>query len=147
MRKKEKTKTKVKKAIFVHNVEIFDSDLLVCVGCDSNDISDFIKSKGGKEFKKVFDDEIKKDLQNAIEGNAGLVFKIERDKIHWYILWLKQYQHTWDDILVLTHELIHYKQFQFEKKLIRNEIEFEAYFIESCLDTISKRILKEIRSK
>jgi len=147
MRKKEKTKAKVKKTIFTHTVEIFDSELLVCVGCDSNDISNFIKSNGGKEFKEVFDDEVKKDLQTAIEGNAGLVYKIERDKICWYILWLKQYQHTWENILVLTHEIIHYKQFQFEKKGIKNEIEFEAYFIESCLDTISKRILKEIRNK
>jgi len=135
---------KIKKTIFVHTIEIFSQQILICVGLRAEEIKKWA-DKNSKNLKEILqtDDNFKK-LQE-ISLASGFVVKFSKDGLSYYILWLKEYENHWDHLDVLNHEIVHLRQFTFLGKNIENEIEFEAYFQESVFKSIRTALSKKLK--
>ena len=127
--------------IKVYTNEIFNSELLVCVSSSVKQIKQWA-NKNSTNLKEMFKNKDNlKILEENIKKQNGFVIYFTKEKKRYLILWLEHFNNTWDDLDVLNHELVHYKQFLFEDKKI-DGIEFEAYFIESTFRSI-RRMLKK----
>ncbi len=130
------------KKIIVYTNEIFDGDVLVCVGVTAEQIKKWA-DKNSKNLKEIF--KIKNNfdiIKENIIGNNGFVVVFVKNGISFYLLWLKDYKNSWKEIDTLNHEVVHLRQAMFESKKIINEREFEAYFQESTLRGIRKKLIK-----
>jgi hypothetical protein len=130
------------KKIFVFDNEIFDSELLVCVGVKLKDVENWAKKNSNnltdilkvKENRKLIDDRF------FCKSEKGCLIKFEKDGLSFYILYLRDFKNTWADLDCLNHEIVHYKQFQWQDRNINNEIEFEAYFQENVFRQLRKKL-------
>jgi len=129
------------KKIFVYNVAIFNTDLLVCVGVTINQIKKWIFKNAIKELKNKFrDKKMIEELDGLIKDNKGFVYLIGDKKKRFYFLYLTDFTNTWSDMDVLNHEIVHIKQAIFENRHTENETEFEAYFVESTFRELRKKL-------
>ena len=61
------------------------------------------------------------------------------------LLWLKDFKANNSYFDLLNHEVTHLRQFIFEKRGIKDEVEFEAYFHESIYRVLKQKLLKFIK--
>lgn len=132
------------KKIFVHDIEIFDLELLVCVGVRRKDILSWAK-KNSEPTKKIFEDKIMDDFDDFTKNSGFVKIYEDNNGVFFYILWLKEWENSWDSLDILNHEITHLRQFSFEHKNIENEIEFEAYFQENVFRTLRQRLNKFLK--
>jgi len=130
------------KKIFVHKIEVFNSEILICVGVNFKDVVKWA-DKNSKNLKAICKE---KDNQKIIEeyssNSLGFVTTFVKDNQDFYFVWLKDYKNEWDYLDVLNHEITHLRQFLFGNKGIKNEIEFEAYFQENTFRQLRIRLNK-----
>lgn len=133
------------KKIFVYKSEIVNSDILICIGVNLKDIKKWADKKGTKEFRQMIKENGLRKFDKAMEKNAGFVHNIVNGKKSFYILWMENFTNRWESFEILLHEIVHFKQFQFINKAVDNEIEFEAYFIESTFRELRRLLFKELK--
>jgi len=125
------------KKIFLEPIAIFNSEIIVCVGATFKNFEEWInKTKLSKSFKKDYKDikpQIEKGFKILKETSLGCMICLKnKEGICYFLLLLRTWGFEMSSYDVLLHEVIHYKQFQWEAKTIgAEEIEFEAYFIEN----------------
>ena len=125
------------KEISLQKIEVFDIDIIISVGGNFKDWEKFKKTfKFSKYFLKDYkfiEPQIKEGYKVLSENNKGCMACIKNEKgIRYYFLMLEDWARTMEKYDTLMHEIIHLKQFLWEAKRIGvEEIEFEAYFIES----------------
>jgi len=129
------------KKIFIYNIEIFDSQILVAVGVTAKQVDKWLKKNGLKSIKNVMNKEITNRFIEASK-NDGFVQFITNGDITFYILWLKDFKWEMTLLDILNHEIVHLRQFMFADKNIENELEFEAYFQESVFRELRKKLNK-----
>jgi len=130
--------------IFNYNIDIFDLQLLVCVGSNENDIKKWADKNGTKEFKIL----VKQGLPmfNDNTHNSGFVYRTtDKNGLSYYILWLKKHDNSWECLDTLLHEIIHIKQEKFKACLIEDEREFEAYFVEYLFRVLRRELVKRLK--
>jgi hypothetical protein len=125
------------KKIFVYDSAIFEVDVLICVGSSCQDIKKWVLKNAVKELKDFFQ---KNDIS---DNQQGTLHRISLSK-NYYILYLKEFNFTWDDFGLLLHEIVHLKQYLFMDRGIKKELEleFEAYFIQNTFLRIRKQLTR-----
>jgi hypothetical protein len=133
--------------IFSHKINITSSDLLICVGVKKGkQIADWLNKYGTKEAKKLLTPEIIKELDESLTGKLNaFLYVLEQEDANFYFICLKEFKNKWECFETLLHEIIHYKQFQWRDMRIRDEIEFEAYFVEHCFRSLRKELFKRLK--
>lgn len=133
------------KKIFVHNIEIFKTDVLICVGVKIEEIKKWA-DKYSKPMKFILNDKTEyKAIEELMSGSIGMACELKKDNTPYYFMWLKEFGNNWDDINTLNHEIVHLKQFLFKNKGINDEIECEAYFQETTFDVLRRKLTKFIK--
>ena len=134
------------KKIFIYTNEIFNSELLVAVEANENDLIKWAGKNGTKDLKEILKTKENINLiEEEIKKNSGVMFCFEKDNKFFFLMWLKTWRNNWEDLDTLNHEIVHYRQFIFEKKNINNEIEFEAYFQESVYRELRRKLNKLLK--
>ena len=134
------------KKIFIYTNEIFNSELLVAVEANENDLIKWAGKNGTKDLKEILKTQENINLiEDRIKKNSGIMFCFTKDNKNFFLMWLKAWRNNWEDLDVLNHEIVHYRQFIFENKNINNEIEFEAYFQESVCRELRRKLNKLLK--
>ena len=134
------------KTIFVYDCKIINSELLVVVSKTAKEIKKWVEKRGSKGIKNVFkDNECLNDFKEAIKKHPAFVIAFKNKDILYYILYLEKWENNWEWINILNHEIVHYKQYQFKDRGIKNENEFEAYFIETVSSELRQILNKKIK--
>jgi 3-methyladenine DNA glycosylase AlkD len=135
------------KGIFIYRNDIFNEELLICVGVTAEEIKRW-SERNSKILKKIYKDgEILKATKDNIESSTGFVQFFIMDGFKYYILWLKNYNNNWEWIDVLNHEVVHYRQELFKERGISDEREFEAYLHESIFRELRILLNKHCKRK
>ena len=109
-------------------------------------IEDILKNKKigffTKNYKKISADDLKEAEKIIICGTSlkDNEFLEDINKFEW----LKNFKNSWQELDILNHEIVHYRQYQFSDKQIINENEFEAYFEESVFRSIRRLLVKNL---
>jgi hypothetical protein len=133
--------------IFSQVFEIFDAEMVVCVGIKSgNNLATWLKKFGVKKVKNLLSKENIAEIDSIIAKRyEGFIYRVTKDKENYYFLYLRDFKNSWQSFDVLLHELVHYKQLQWENKRIKDEFEFEAYFVESCYRVLRRKLFKILK--
>jgi len=131
--------------IFIYDNEIFNAQLLVCVSVSAKQIKAWADKNSKKYLKKILETKTNIELlEKAVETNNGSIMLFKKNNSNYYILWLKNFKNSWQELDILNHEIVHYRQYQFSDKQIINENEFEAYFEESVFRSIRRLLVKNL---
>lgn len=135
----------MKNKVIVIPIKIVRTQVLVCVGVTKNYLHNWAKrkkiTKEAKEIIKQIPDEVF-DLKRG--GYTFSMVNKERDE-KFFIIFLADYKNYWDYAETLLHEIVHLKQSIFEWRDIRDELEFEAYFIETVFNQIRTALEKFLK--
>lgn len=129
------------KHFYLYTNEIFNSELLICVGLNTDQIVKRLPKYLTKDAVKVFQDRVNIEcIRSQIEEKYvnGFLVSFIKDGIAFYFLWFREFKDNWESFDLLNHEIVHYRQMQFEERGIKNEIEFEAYFQQSVCRSLRK---------
>jgi len=132
--------TKHKHFYLYHN-EIFDSELLICIGLRADRIVKRLPKYISKKAVEIFKDKDNIDfLESEITQNhiTGIFVRFKKDGISYFFMWLREFKNNWECLDWLNHEIVHYRQMLFEEKKIEGEPEFEAYFQQSVFRSLRK---------
>lgn len=135
-----------KKDIFIENINIFDADLIVCFGSNLVDFEYWYKENKkniSKNFNKDYAEllpQIKRGFEHLLNGSNGCCSMLSANENKYYFLFLNKWEKTIGDYDTLLHEIVHLKQFHWERKGITDEVEFEAYFIEKTFVQLRNKL-------
>jgi len=126
------------KHFYIYTNEIFDSDLLICVGLNTEQIIKKLPNIS-KLSKKAFKDNIEYIANGINEPHVdGFVVSLRENGLSYFFMWLRDWKYDWTHFDLLNHEIVHYRQMLFEEKGIKDEMEFEAYFQKSVFRSLRK---------
>lgn len=130
------------KTIFIYDNKILATELLVLVGIKLKDLEKWAKKYSSKLEK------ILKDVPDNIEymlSQQGSFYGFNNGKHTVDILYLDKWEKGDNCSSLLLHELVHYKQSIFRERKIKDEEEFESYFIQNTWRELKIILDKKIK--
>lgn len=132
----------IMKTIFIYDNKILATELLVLVGIKLKDLEKWAKKYSSKLEK------ILKDVPDNIEymlSQQGSFYGFNNGKHTVDILYLDKWEKGDNYSSLLLHELVHYKQSIFRERKIKDEEEFESYFIQNTWRELKIILDKKIK--
>jgi len=122
----------MKNKIIIVPIEILKAELEICVGVSKDYFLKWHKTKKVTKEAKEVSDGIPDDFFSIKGGTTGLCTVINHKKsgLNFYFIHLGDWENSWDNLELLVHEIIHFKNYLFESHKISEEQEFESYFVE-----------------
>lgn len=133
-------KKKTKPLIFIQEIPPYKHEMIVCVGGGYDEIIKWYNKNIKKDKKWLkWADYYKKDFNNVKEGK-NLGYCLYEETNGWLILFTKEFRDTWGYWDTLLHELNHIVFWIAERKLLKEEMEAQAYLHEYLFREIRRKL-------